>query len=324
MGKIIRNNIEYGGGSSLNIVELTQAEYDALGDSKNSNGVIYCITDGKSSEGGSGGAAKVVELTKAEYDALPDSKYSDDIIYCIIDINGEDIGGGGSSSASVEVVELTQSEWDSLGNEKYDDDVIYVVTDGEELEAHNMAYDGSITGLGNDVQEAIDNLNDKVGSGGGLSNVKLTQAEYDALPETKNSDNVIYTITDGEEEALDAENIKCTDASGEVSDVQSELDKHNEDITLLNQNFTSLIKKKVFTNVTTNSGGSFDLEIPIYGNIILSVYDAGGLKPTLFAYNNTYRVNVYDTTGTSVAASSEKTVLRLVVYYTSESNFIFD
>lgn len=46
MGYIKRNGISYFGGKQ---VELTQAEYDALPDTKLTDGVIYCITDGTSS-----------------------------------------------------------------------------------------------------------------------------------------------------------------------------------------------------------------------------------------------------------------------------------
>lgn len=60
MGVIIRNGIEYsgsgmGGGGSANIEYLTQAEYDALPESKLTNGVEYRITDA-----GSMGAAENV------------------------------------------------------------------------------------------------------------------------------------------------------------------------------------------------------------------------------------------------------------------------
>lgn len=45
-GKIIRNGIEYsGGGGSGDIMYLTQAEYDALPDTKLSDNVEYRITD---------------------------------------------------------------------------------------------------------------------------------------------------------------------------------------------------------------------------------------------------------------------------------------
>jgi hypothetical protein len=44
MGSIILNGREYNDGIS-DIVELTQAEYNALPNSKNSDGILYCISD---------------------------------------------------------------------------------------------------------------------------------------------------------------------------------------------------------------------------------------------------------------------------------------
>ena len=111
MGLIMQNGISYGG---VDIVKLTQAEYDALPESKNSDGILYAITDGEGSSSG-GGTSKPVELTKAQYEALGESTKTDGILYAI--------------------------------------------TDGDELSAKNMAYDGSVTGLGNNVQSAIDELN---------------------------------------------------------------------------------------------------------------------------------------------------------------------
>ena len=49
-GKIIRNGITYsGGGGGCDIVYLTQAEYDALPDSKLTDGIEYRITDANTS-----------------------------------------------------------------------------------------------------------------------------------------------------------------------------------------------------------------------------------------------------------------------------------
>ena len=128
MGLIMKNGISYGGGSeggsgNANIVKLTQAEYDALPSSKNSDGILYAITDG---EGSSGGTSKPVELTKAQYEALGESTKTDGILYAI--------------------------------------------TDGDELSAKNLEYDGSVTGLGNNVQDAIDGLNSNIDK----QNKKLT------------------------------------------------------------------------------------------------------------------------------------------------------
>ena len=78
MSEIRINNVLY----STPIQKVTQAEYDALGDAKNTNGVLYAITDGKS---GSGSVGKPVELTKAQYEALGDSVLNDNILYAITD-----------------------------------------------------------------------------------------------------------------------------------------------------------------------------------------------------------------------------------------------
>jgi hypothetical protein len=63
-------------------------------------------------------------------------------------------------SSNGHVVKLTQAEYDALPNTKLADDIIYLIIDSNDdrLEAKNLPYDGSITGLGNTVQDAIDNL----------------------------------------------------------------------------------------------------------------------------------------------------------------------
>ena len=65
--------------------------------------------------------------------------------------------GGGSGNG--EIVELTQAEYDALGDVVNTNGVLYAITDGEDLTAANIAYDGSVTGLGNTVQNAIEELN---------------------------------------------------------------------------------------------------------------------------------------------------------------------
>lgn len=69
-------------------VFLTQEEYNKLPDTKETDGIIYYITDANSS--GSGGSSSGLStpgifLTQAQYDALPDSKYEDGIVYYITD-----------------------------------------------------------------------------------------------------------------------------------------------------------------------------------------------------------------------------------------------
>ena len=86
--------------------------------------------------------------------------------------------------------------------------------------ADNVTYDNSESGINaKTVQEAIDEI-----VAGGLG-VELTQAEYDALPDSKYSDNITYYITDGGA-AGDASNVQYDpNVTGlEVNNVQSVLD----------------------------------------------------------------------------------------------------
>ena len=62
---------------------------------------------------------------------------------------------GGKSRAG-EIIELTQADYDLLPDDKYSDGILYAITDSEDLTANNISYDGSITGLGNTIQNAID------------------------------------------------------------------------------------------------------------------------------------------------------------------------
>ena len=74
-------------------------------------------------------------------------------------LDGQEYGGGGSGS---NIVKLTQAEYDALSNDKLSNNTIYLITDSGELAAENLFYDGSQTGLGNNVQDAIDELNSNI------------------------------------------------------------------------------------------------------------------------------------------------------------------
>ena len=91
--------------------------------------------------------------------------------------------------------------------------------------------------------------------GGGSQIVELTQDQYDALPDTKNTDNILYAITDCDE--LSAENMSCKDASGNLSNVQDELDKNNIEINKLNIEINKLNSDKI--KVMVASPGSFTI-----------------------------------------------------------------
>ena len=74
-------------------------------------------------------------------------------------------------------ISLSQAEYDALSEDEKNNG-IYVTPDGEDLTAKNLFYDGSETGLGNNVQDAIDNQNKNttwksVGSVTGKSTIKL-------------------------------------------------------------------------------------------------------------------------------------------------------
>lgn len=85
-------------------------------------------------------------------------------------LDGQEYGGGSSGS---NIVKLTQAEYDALSNDKLSNDTIYLITDSSngELTAENLFYDGTETGLGNNVQSAIDELNSNMLplSGGSLT-----------------------------------------------------------------------------------------------------------------------------------------------------------
>ena len=177
MATIAYNGIIYGNDT----VELTKAEYDALGDKVLTDGITYFITDaGTESESakditfsntvsglnsvnvqdaidelavnGSGS----VDLTMAEYEALEaEGKVSLDTTYYITDAS---VPGG--SVGNVEIPELTQAEYDALPeNEK--ENGIYVVTDGNELTAENIECK-DVDGNGSTVQTEIDKLNNNI------------------------------------------------------------------------------------------------------------------------------------------------------------------
>ena len=92
--------------------------------------------------------------------------------------------------------------------------------------ANNINYDNSISSLvATTAQEAIDELDEKIGNGGNI--VYLRQAEYDALPDTKYTDNVEYRIIDagvrGSAENVSYDNSKSGLAAKNVQGAVDEL-----------------------------------------------------------------------------------------------------
>lgn len=84
-------------------------------------------------------------------------------------VNGKTLSSNITLSASdvgaTTVKKVTQAEYDALPSSKLTDGIIYTITDSDDLSAINMAYDGSVTGLGANVQTAIDNCFQSVSSG---------------------------------------------------------------------------------------------------------------------------------------------------------------
>lgn len=106
------------------------------------------------------------------------------------------------------VVRLTQSAYDSLPDTKLTDGKIYLITDGISVisngviysgggsqKASDVSYNNTESGLeATNVQSAIDELNTDLG-GFSFYPEKLTQAQYDDLPEeTKTTQGLIFVI----------------------------------------------------------------------------------------------------------------------------------
>ena len=109
MGRIIRNDIEYGGGGA-DYVELTQAQYDALPSTQKMDGTMYLITDG----GGEGSTTMTFyDTTEPSSDIGKDGDIyvlyddtNDTITTIYIKIEGDWLpipsgGSGGGSSITV-------------------------------------------------------------------------------------------------------------------------------------------------------------------------------------------------------------------------------
>ena len=99
-----------------------------------------------------------VDLTEAEYNVLKEAgELNPSITYYITDGELPE-----ENRESTGVIELTQAEYDELSEEEKMSDTIYAITDVSDLEAKYISYDGSKTGLGNSIQDAVDNLDNKI------------------------------------------------------------------------------------------------------------------------------------------------------------------
>lgn len=135
-------------------IEITKAEYDALGDAVLTDGKTYFITDA----GNEGGSAK---------DVVFDNKASGLGAVNVQDAIDE-LKINGSGSGSIDLTEAEYKELETSG--EVDSDITYYITDGvieeEEVnDASSVMYDDTNTQLGvNNVQSAIEKLASNSGS----------------------------------------------------------------------------------------------------------------------------------------------------------------
>ena len=239
---------------------LTQAEYDELSETEKNNGIVYYITDSDT------------HLTTAStiYYDNSNSHISSTSVQGALDTLDTMLGAIGDG-------ELTELETIIDNAQIALDNVQPIIptssgTTGQVLTKTSTGADwGDINALpaGGTVGQVLTKVSSSIGdatwqtpSGGavdavnGISpdnnknvqiDVELTQAEYNALPATKNSDNVNYYITDGitSEVAadLEAEDISYDNTSSDLSavNVQDALDEIKE----------SLIDMQVLVGFTT-------------------------------------------------------------------------
>ena len=128
--------------------------------------------------------------------------------------------------------------------------------------ATNINYDNSKGAIrAGNVQGAIDEIMETTSQ-----SRTLTQAEYDALPDTKYTDGIEYFITDAE--PLDASTIAYDNTASKMTatNVQAGIDELNSNL----EDLSSLIKVKTLTG-TTNDSGNFDLQTESSVKVISAV-----------------------------------------------------
>ena len=124
--------------------------------------------------------------------------------------------------------------------------------------ADNIIYDNKDSGLeSTTTQGAIDELSEKVKSGGNIE--YLTQAQYDALPDDKLTNDVEYRITDAGTMA-GAENVGYNNSKSgiEAVNVQDAIDKLDESLSNLDNNFEN---QKYSIQAFSESGESFNNDL---------------------------------------------------------------
>jgi len=148
-------------GGSSTLAQLTDVNLTNLSDEQ----IIKYNSTTQKWENADAGGSDIVHLTKAEYDALPNTKLSDNKIYMLEDVPSSD----------------TEDK--------------HIILDSEDVVYPQRSF-LQFTGDANIVD---DETNDKTIvdiTGGGAEIEEMTQAEYDALPNTKLTDGVLRAIKD--------------------------------------------------------------------------------------------------------------------------------
>lgn len=125
------------------------------------------------------------------------------------------------------------------------------------------------------------------GGGGGYDIEYLTQAEYDALPESKLTNGVEYRITDSNPPAPEAKDMGYDNSESglEAETVQDAIDEVQNDVSSLNESL-GIIKSYASSinnvTITANKPGTVDIVIPDYKDWIDNGYTGIVITAILF------------------------------------------
>ena len=189
---------------------LTQAEYDELSEEEKNNGIVYYITDG---------SIEQIDASSVRYDNS-NSHISSTSVQGALDSLDTMLGsiGSGELAELQEVLDDAQIALDSVqpiipSSPGTAGQVLTKTSTGADWEDINALPSGGDTGqvltkvssTTGDVTwvtpkegtvDAVNGISPDANKNVQID-VELTQAQYDALPSTKNSDNINYYITDG-------------------------------------------------------------------------------------------------------------------------------
>ena len=141
--------------------------------------------------------------------------------------------------------------------------------------ADKINYNNTLSGLeAETAQEAFDELNTKIKNGG--SNIKyLTKAQYEALPDSKLTDDVEYRITDANTAAkIDATDITYGESTvaDVIGEVNADLEATQNNIDTLNDNLeninNSLSVQEELAKIVTDFGNTPSRVCKKTGNVV--------------------------------------------------------